>query len=81
MKGPIHRKEQSMTSRKSLTTGEQISVECRHLIRDYERTFGPIPFWVHDEVRTIDKMRLIAWAVEVLTPLPETKNESALTGD
>ena len=70
-----------MTSRKSLTaTGEQISVECRHLIRDYERTFGPIPFWVHDEIRTIDKMRLITWAVEVMTPLPESKSESALEG-
>jgi hypothetical protein len=82
MRSPIHRKEQTMTSRKSLTaTGEQISVECRHLIRDYERTFGPIPFWVHDELRTIDKMRLITWAVEVMTPLPESKSESALTGD
>jgi hypothetical protein len=82
MSGPIHKKEQAMTSRKSLTTtGEQISVECRHLIRDYERTFGPIPFWVHDELRTIDKMRLITWAVEVLTPLPESKSESALAGD
>ncbi len=71
-----------MTNRKSLTTtGEQISVECRHLIRDYERTFGPIPFWVHDELRTIDKMRLITWAVEVLTPLPESKSESALAGN
>ena len=71
-----------MTNRKPLTTtGEQISVECRHLIRDYERTFGPIPFWVHDELRTIDKMRLITWAVEVMTPLPETKDESTLIGD
>ena len=71
-----------MTNRKSLTTtGEQISVECRHLIRDYERTFGPIPFWVHDELRTIDKMRLITWAVEVLNPLPESKSESALAVD
>jgi hypothetical protein len=82
VKDGINRKEQTMTNRKSLTTiGEQISVECRHLIRDYERTFGPIPFWVHDELRTIDKMRLITWAVEVMTPLPETKDESALIGD
>ena len=71
-----------MVNRKSLTiAGEQISAECRHLIRDYERTFGPIPFWIHDELRTIDKMRLITWAVEVMTPLPETKDESALIGD
>lgn len=82
MRGRIHRKEQAMVNRKSLTiAGEQISAECRHLIRDYERTFGPIPFWVHDELRTIDKMRLITWAVEVMTPLPETKDESALIGD
>ena len=82
MRSVIDRKERAMTNRKSLTTtGEQISVECRHLIRDYERTFGPIPFWVHDELRTIDKMRLTTWAVEVMTPLPESKSESALTGD
>ena len=61
-----------MANRKLLTqNGEQIAMECRHLIRDYERTFGPVPFWVHDELRTIDKMRLITWDVEVLTPLPE----------
>ena len=71
-----------MANRKTLTTnGEQIAVECRHLIRDYERTFGPIPFWVHDELRTIDKMRLITWAVEVLTPLPEKKIQTTLMGD
>lgn len=60
-----------MTNRKLMTrTGEEIAMECRHLIRDYERCFGKIPFWVHDELRTIDKMRLITWAVEVMTPLP-----------
>jgi hypothetical protein len=76
------RKAPAMTGRNSLTTtGAQISAECRHLIRNYERTFGPIPFWVHDELRTIDKMRLIAWAVEVRTPLPERKDASALAGD
>jgi hypothetical protein len=81
MRSVFDRKERAMTNRKSLTTtGEQISVECRHLIRDYERTFGPIPFWVHDEIRTIDKMRLITWAVEVMTPLPESKSESTLEG-
>jgi hypothetical protein len=82
MSRAIDRKERAMTKRKSLTTtGEQISVECRDLICNYERAFGPIPFWVHDELRTIDKMRLITWAVDVLTPLPESKSESALAGE
>jgi hypothetical protein len=70
-----------MANRKLLTqNGEQIAMECRHLIRDYERAFGPIPFWVHDELRTIDKMRLITWAVEVLTPLPEKLADELLEG-